>query len=67
LKTPLDSRLPANDIDMFLRQQLEIPKSQPTYVTPAGHAQNLNGGMEPGAPGIQQDPNKVHWPWEESK
>jgi pilus assembly protein CpaC len=67
LKTPLDSRLPANDIDMFLRQQLEIPKAQPTYVTPDGHAQNLNAGMAPGAPGIQEDPNRVHWPWEESK
>jgi pilus assembly protein CpaC len=67
MKTPLDSRLPANDIDFFLRQQLEIPKSQPTYVTPAGHAQNLDGGMAPGAPGIQQDPNRFLWPWEESK
>jgi pilus assembly protein CpaC len=67
LKTPLDSRLPANDIDLFLRQQLEVPKAQPTYVTPDGHAQNLNGGMAPGAPGIQEDPNRLHWPWEESK
>jgi pilus assembly protein CpaC len=67
VKTPLDARLPANDIDFFLRQQLEIPKSQPTYVTPDGHAQNLNGGMAPGAPGIQEDPNRLHWPWEESK
>jgi pilus assembly protein CpaC len=67
VKTPLDARLPANDIDLFLRQQLEIPKAQPTYVTPDGHAQNLNAGMAPGAPGIQEDPNRVHWPWEESK
>ncbi|WP_294539687.1 pilus assembly protein N-terminal domain-containing protein [uncultured Rhodoblastus sp.] len=67
LKTPLDTRLPANDIDMFLRQQLEVPKAQPTYVTPDGHAQNLNGGMAPGAPGIQEDPNRLHWPWEVPK
>lgn len=64
LKTPLDTSLAANDLDFFLQQKPEIPKSQPTYVTPSGHAQNLDAGMAPGAPGIQEDPNRIHWPWE---
>ncbi|MDI9848847.1 type II and III secretion system protein family protein [Rhodoblastus sp. 17X3] len=65
LKTPLDTSLASNDIDLFLRNQLEVPKSPPTYVNSAGHAQTLDAGMAPGAPGIQEDPNRIHWPWEQ--
>jgi pilus assembly protein CpaC len=65
LKTPLDTSLASNDIDLFLRNQLEVPKSPPTYVNAAGHAQTLDAGMAPGAPGIQEDPNRIHWPWEQ--
>jgi pilus assembly protein CpaC len=64
LKTPLDTSMAANDIDFFLRQKTEIPKSPPTYVNAAGNAQTLDAGMAPGAPGIQEDPNRWHWPWE---
>ena len=64
LMTPFDTTLAGNDVDMFLKQQLEVPKSQPTYVTPDGHAQMLDAGMAAGAPGVQQDPNRWRWPWE---
>ncbi len=64
LKTPLDTSLAGNDVDMFLKQQLEVPKSQPTYVDGKGHAQMLDAGMAAGAPGVQQDPNRWIWPWE---
>ncbi len=50
LKTPLESRLPGNDVDMFLGGQLEVAKTPPTYVTPTGAQQPVAGGMAPGAP-----------------
>ncbi len=64
LKTPLDNRLAANDVDMFLNQRLEVPKRRPTYVQANGQPQMLIGGMAPGAPTRHMDPNRWHWPWE---
>jgi pilus assembly protein CpaC len=65
LKTPLDTSLAANDLDFFLQNKPEVPKSPPTYTTANGHAQTLDAGMAPGAPGVQQDPNRWIWPWEQ--
>ena len=39
LKTPLDTSLAANDVDFFLQNRTEIPKTPPTYVTPNGAEQ----------------------------
>jgi pilus assembly protein CpaC len=64
LNTPLDNSLAANDLDLFLNQKLEIPKSPPTYVQANGVDQSLVGGMAPGAPGVKGDPNSWSWPWE---
>ncbi len=56
LKTPIDNMLVGNDLDTVLGGKLEIPKTQPTYITPTGAEQNVMGGMAPGAPAISPDP-----------
>lgn len=40
LATPLDQRLPSNDIDFFINGQMEVPKRYSDYVTSGG---NMNG------------------------
>jgi pilus assembly protein CpaC len=40
LATPLDKRLPSNDIDFFINGQMEVPKRHSDYVTSGG---NVNG------------------------
>ncbi len=62
LKTPLDTSLAANDVDFFLQNRTEIPKSPPTYVTPNGSEQTLVGGLAPGEPAVPAD--AFRWPWE---
>ena len=56
LKTPFDNALVGNDLDTVLGGKLEIPKSQPTYVSPTGAEQVVAGGMAPGAPVVNADP-----------
>lgn len=55
LKTPFDNALVGNDLDTVLGGKLEIPKSQPTYVSPTGAEQVVTGGMSPGAPAISPE------------
>ena len=38
LDTPLDSTLPANDLDLFIAGQLEVPKARAQYVRTKGAA-----------------------------
>ena len=40
LATPLDQRLPSNDVDFFINGQEEVPKRYSDYVTSGG---NVNG------------------------
>ena len=40
LATPLDQRLPSNDVDFFVNGQMEVPKRYSDYVTSGG---NVNG------------------------
>jgi pilus assembly protein CpaC len=40
LATPLDQRLPSNDVDFFVNRQMEVPKRYSDYVTSGG---NVNG------------------------
>lgn len=55
LKTPFDNALVGNDLDTVIGGKLEIPKSQPTYVSPSGAEQVVVGGMSPGGPAINPD------------
>jgi pilus assembly protein CpaC len=53
LATPLDQRLPSNDIDFFLLGQSEVKKAYSDYVTTGGDVQGPYGHMlrvEPAAP-----------------
>jgi len=51
LKTPLDTSLPGNDVDLFLYGRPEVAKTPPAFVTGQGQQQSLAGAIEPGAPG----------------
>ena len=62
LKTPLDTSLAGNDIDFFLQNRAEVPKTPPVYVTASGAEQHVVGGLAPGdAP---PPPDAFRWPWE---
>jgi pilus assembly protein CpaC len=50
LKTPLDSSLAGNDLDLFLNGQPEVPKTPPMVPNPFTGVQSLFGGIEPGPP-----------------
>jgi pilus assembly protein CpaC len=67
LKTPLDASLPANDVDLFLRGKLEVPKSPPTNATASGRQRILAGGVvpvvAPAAP-AHVESDQWRWPWE---
>jgi pilus assembly protein CpaC len=62
LKTPLDSSLAGNDLDFFLQNRSEVPKTPPTYVTATGAEQTLVGGLAPGDAPPPAD--AFRWPWE---
>src|SRR5262249_4063899 len=54
LASPLDQRLPSNDIDFFLLSQTDVKKAYSDYVTTGGDVQGPYGHMlrvEPAAPG----------------
>jgi pilus assembly protein CpaC len=54
LASPLDQRLPSNDIDFFLLGQTDVKKAYSDYVTTGGDVQGPYGHMlrvEPAAPG----------------
>src|SRR5262245_24040844 len=54
LATPLDQRLPSNDVDFFVLGQSEVQKSYSDYVTTGGDVQGPYGHMirvEPGSNG----------------
>jgi pilus assembly protein CpaC len=50
LKTPLDTSLAGNDLDLFLNGQPEVPKTPPFTPNPFSGLQSLFGGIEPGPP-----------------
>jgi pilus assembly protein CpaC len=53
LATPLDQRLPSNDVDFFLLGQSEVKKAYSDYITTGGDVQGPYGHMlrvEPAAP-----------------
>jgi hypothetical protein len=50
LKTPLDTSLAGNDLDYFLNEQPEVPKTPPMVPNPFTGVQSLFGGIEPGPP-----------------
>jgi pilus assembly protein CpaC len=54
LATPLDQRLPSNDIDFFLFGQMEARKSYSDYVTSGGDVQGPYGHMLQVEPGSNQ-------------
>ena len=62
LKTPFDNALVGNDLDTVIGGKLEVQKSQPTYVSPTGAEQVVAGGMAPGAPVINSEPEQVASP-----
>jgi len=45
IATPMDQRLPANDIDLFLNGQMEVRKRYNDSVTPGGEAKGPYGHM----------------------
>ncbi|HEX5470895.1 MAG TPA: type II and III secretion system protein family protein [Lacipirellulaceae bacterium] len=47
LATPLDQRLPSNDIDFFVNGQMEVPKKYSDYVTSGGDVQGPYGYIIP--------------------
>jgi pilus assembly protein CpaC len=54
LASPLDQRLPSNDVDFFVFGQSDIPKAYSDYVTTGGNVQGPYGHMirvEPAIPG----------------
>jgi pilus assembly protein CpaC len=53
LKTPLDTSLPGNDLDLFLYGRPEVAKTPPSFVNGAGQSQSLVGAIQPGAPGAE--------------
>jgi len=59
LKTPADNMLVGNDLDAVVGGKLEIPKTQPTYITPTGAEQVITGGMSPGAPVVNSNPPSI--------
>ena len=54
LATPLDQRLPANDVDFFVNGQMEIPKRYSDYVTSGGDMQGPYGYILPVEKGSNQ-------------
>jgi len=52
LRTPLDTQLAGNDLDLFLNGQAEVPKQPPFATDPfGGFLQNLFGAQAPNPPG----------------
>jgi pilus assembly protein CpaC len=56
MRTPFDNSMIANDLDTVVGGKLEIPRANPTYITPDGSEQTLVGSMSPGAPTISANP-----------
>jgi len=54
LATPLDQRLPSNDVDFFVNGQMEVPKRYSDYVTSGGDVQGPYGAIIPVARGQNQ-------------
>jgi pilus assembly protein CpaC len=50
LATPMDQRLPSNDVDFFVNGQSEVRKNYSDYVTNSGKVQGPYGHMIPGEP-----------------
>ncbi len=51
LASPLDSTLPANDLDLFLGGQMEVPRDRRTFVTSRRGAIGPRGHIIPAPPG----------------
>jgi pilus assembly protein CpaC len=54
LASPLDQRLPSNDVDFFVNGQMEIPKRYSDYVTSGGDMQGPYGYIIPVEQGSNQ-------------
>jgi len=54
LATPLDQRLPSNDVDFFINRQNEVPKRYSDYVTSGGNVNGPYGYILPIEQGFNQ-------------
>ena len=54
LATPLDQRLPSNDVDFFVNRQMEVPKRYSDYVTSGGNVNGPYGYILPIEQGFNQ-------------
>ena len=60
LASPLDRRLPGNDVDLFVNGQLEIPKRYKDYVASGGDVHGPYGYIIPVEKGSNQSVYKGH-------
>ena len=54
LATPLDQRLPSNDVDFFVNRQMEVPKRYSDYATSGGNVNGPYGYILPIEQGFNQ-------------
>src|SRR5262249_26148338 len=54
LASPLDQRLPSNDVDFFVNRQMEVPKRYSDYVTSGGNVNGPYGYILPIEQGFNQ-------------
>ena len=62
LATPLDQRLPSNDVDFFVNGQMEVPKRYSDYATSGGNVNGPYGYILPIEQGFNQPVTKVARP-----
>jgi pilus assembly protein CpaC len=58
LATPLDQRLPSNDVDFFVNGQMEVPKNFSNYATSGGKIEGPYGHMIPSEPASGEPPSQ---------
>ena len=58
LATPLDHRLPSNDVDFFVNGQMDVPKNFSDHVTSGGKVEGPYGHMIPSEPGSNDPPTQ---------
>jgi pilus assembly protein CpaC len=58
LASPLDHRLPSNDVDFFVNGQMDVPKNFSDYVTNGGKIEGPYGHMIPSEPASSEPPSQ---------